>query len=433
MFFSSRNHKSLIKVLYTDTYRTHIKTLLLILKASRLCISIPENHFDIQKKILLVIIKFEECITKAREQKLGEETSYGWERLRDIARYIADWMLRRSINYNRWYIAVLSYAKWPWHIKDDVSCSIPEVEKLYSNSANTIIVNDITHSARIWDFLIVDLGKITNIIETKRNWKKIMDIQKMKYQNSNAQNANVQSLKILDAFENITNENHIKNISLTRNYLDEIHDIIQKAYITWCEIEKLDDLTSVRVLYAYKKSSDAIKLTKMAHKMISKSKDEDNIYHISSFDYFAKRRNRFVTQSIAPYSIFPFSDDICINLMSGALQLSTFINVAVLKEKFEQRWWSVYKDIRQQELKSEDINASNLFHENSVDNSIFKISRDDWYFAYISIHEIFLLWLEFRKVDDLLDLHSILYEESKINKQDRKILLNFTNDNKVFY
>jgi len=62
----------------------------LILKASRLCISIPENHFDIQKKILLVIIKFEECITKAREQKLGEETSYGWERLRDIARYIAD-------------------------------------------------------------------------------------------------------------------------------------------------------------------------------------------------------------------------------------------------------------------------------------------------------------------------------------------------------
>jgi len=59
-----------------------------------------------------------------------------------------------------------------------------------------------------------------------------MDIQKMKYQNSNAQNANVQSLKILDAFENITNENHIKNISLTRNYLDEIHDIIQKAYIT---------------------------------------------------------------------------------------------------------------------------------------------------------------------------------------------------------
>jgi len=75
----------------------------------------------------------------------------------------------------------------------------------------------------------------------------------------------------------------------------------------------------------------------MAHKMISKSKDEDNIYHISSFDYFAKRRNRFVTQSIAPYSIFPFSDDICINLMSGALQLSTFINVAVLKEKFEQR------------------------------------------------------------------------------------------------
>gem|GEM_PF-3679982 len=54
----------------------------------------------------------------------------------------------------------------------------------------------------------------------------------MKYQNSNAQNANVQSLKILDAFENITNENHIKNISLTRNYLDEIHDIIQKAYIT---------------------------------------------------------------------------------------------------------------------------------------------------------------------------------------------------------
>ncbi len=432
MFFIWKDKSKLLnKFIFNDAYNFYVDNVLLpLLKFSRTYLADNEKIIQLQELALKIIMGFEmEMVFLKKENK--NDSVHLYERLKDITKSILDWILRRNLLYNRAYISFLSYSKWPGYLKNDIRYSINKVKKQYLKAGNVIIVNDLTQSSRIGDYLIINNGKIINILETKKNGKVIRGIQKM-----NSMKTDRQWTKILDTFNKINDNVGIKSTVLSKNYLSKVENIIKKTYKSWCEINRLNSLTSIRVIYTHTtKQIDYKKLinqSKKAKKFIQ-NKDSDEILHISNLDFFAKRHNRFITSTIAPYSVFPFDNTTCMDLMSWVLQLSTYINISILKKEFIKNWWIVYEENNKIEVAVDDMNASNFFYENNVDTSIFKVRKDDWYFSTVSIHIILLIGLEFRNYKEILDMYENFYQESKLDKKNKWMLLNFLNDRNIFY
>lgn len=428
-------HQILNKIIFNETYVQHVSLFVPFLEFSRYYFNDPSKIMELQENALKILLWLERKIWLLKKNDTNPDEIYMYDRLRDIIKMILDWILWRVLKYNRAYISLLSYSKWPGYIKQDIEYSLKKIKNDYLIWTNIIIINDLTQSARVWDYLVINNNKLVNILETKGNWKIIKDIKSIQFQEKNTQWTNKQWKKILDTFQRINDNIDIKDIYIHRNYFSKIENIIKKAYESWCEVDRLNKHTSIRVIYANSINpiNNWIKLTKKAKNLIKKD-NNDEIMCFSNLDSFAKKNNRFSTLMLAPYSIFPFDEGVCMNLMSWILQLSTYINITSLKDEFIKNGWIIDESYKtdEVEISLEDINASNLIWENNIDTSIFKIRKQDGYYSIVTFQEILLICLEFRDYKEILVMHEKFYEESKKDKTDRHFSLNFPNDENIF-
>lgn len=420
-------HLIINKLTVKKEYYWYLEMLQQLLSLSRIYFGNWKKLLDTQKLIYQAIILFEEKVAESSTK----EDKFMYKQLRAIAKSITDGILWRETGYNRVYLSMLSYAKWPWDIKEDIQNTIKKIEKDYLSDDQIVLINDISNFIRIWDYLVIKNWKIIDILESKKNGKKIRwieDYRKLKLSK--------QSSKIVETFDYLHNH-PTRNISIKTNYFSELQHCIETSYKEWHCITRLNKNTFVRVIYNQKleRVEDLTKETTKMKKIISE-KENDEIMVMSNYDFYVNKNNRYATSVIAPYSIFPFDNMTCIYLMSWVLQVVTYVNISWIKRSFKKDGWSIEEtrdnDV-EMERKIDDTNASNMFYENEVDMSLFKIRKNDWYYSTFSINELQFIALEFKSYKDLITNHNEQYEEAK--KKDRvtrEYLVTVDSDKEIF-
>jgi hypothetical protein len=155
----------------------------------------------------------------------------------------------------------------------------------------------------------------------------------------------------------------------------------------------------------------------------------------SNLDTFYYENNNFL-KWIAPYSIFPFSDEICIKLMTWEIIINTYINIDLYIDIYKKNGWEVEKV----DSKSNFKNISNkvkkqswLFWEEKTDDT-YLIIRKNGYFQTIPVLEIFRICFEFISPNSILMYSEEQYKKAlkEKNREDKWYAINFTNDNNIF-
>jgi len=60
---------------------------------------------------------------------------------------------------------------------------------------------------------------------------------------------------------------------------------------------------------------------------------------------------KVATPNVAPYSVFPFSEQICAGLLTNSHWLRSFLNVSEVLRRFQDRGWSLEEDPREEYLR----------------------------------------------------------------------------------
>jgi len=61
---------------------------------------------------------------------------------------------------------------------------------------------------------------------------------------------------------------------------------------------------------------------------------------------------KVATPNVAPYSVFPFSEQICAGLLTNRHWLRSVLNVSEVLRRFQERGWSVEEDPREEYLRA---------------------------------------------------------------------------------
>lgn len=413
------------KLSFSEKYYDYLENLRKLLDLSIIYYNNWKKLLDTQILLYKFIILFE---NKCKEENLSKDDIFMYKQLRAIAKSITDGILWRETKYNRVYVSMLSYAKWPWNIKDDVSLTTNKIKKDYLKNDNIVIINDITNQSRIWDYLVLNDYKVIDILEVKKG-NKIRGIDYYKEHKTSKQ-----TWKMLDTF-NYLHSYPVKNIKASINYFKKISKSIEKSYKNGHSTIKLNKYTSIRIIYNQnlKNPNSAIKDSNAIKNSIIDEKS-DEIITISNYDFYVNSNNRYATAVIAPYCIFPFNTKTRIYLMAGILQITSYINITWIKKEFEKENWIIEgnnKD-KKMDISDNDTNASNMFYENRVDMSLFKIKKRDWYFSYFTISELQLIAFEFKSYKDVIKSHNEYYEEAKKDKSSGSHLVTFISDKEIY-
>jgi hypothetical protein len=221
-------------------------------------------------------------------------------------------------------------------------------------------------------------------------------------------------------------------------YFDKVNTAIQKSFIEWYSIEKLNNYMSIRVFYiktfnSLKLDESKIKFLAKKPKQLIKNWEKDYIRMVSNLDTFYYENNMFL-KGISPYSIFPFSDEVCMKLMTWELIIYTYMNIDWLIQLYKDSWWEVEKSFEDLDHIPDTIKKQSwLFWEDIINDSFLTI-RKNWYFQTIPVMEIFRMWFEFISFKSYVKFSEELYKNNlKIkNKENKWYVINFIDDKNVF-
>jgi len=147
--------------------------------------------------------------------------------------------------------------------------------------------------------------------------------------------------------------------------LGELLRLLQQASQTGFAYGAISNFLYVECIdFRFVKDSDKMKsaLHEGREKHLRTWIDREDVFtSMSSADFIAFSAN------CAPFSVFPFPDDICIHLMTGAKMFTSYLNHTEIAREFERRGWQILRgpadiqrDLKEKLAKGEEINPQEL-------------------------------------------------------------------------
>ncbi len=376
---------------------------------------------NLQWHILADMIFAEKTIQGLKEQKQAakpeEDTElidreiFIYELFRNKLKDIGDVLAWKLFDYNRSIIYMLSDHEESGYIqKEGLSGELLTFLMKYHNDGELPIINCITNCLRYGDIVSKTEQGIFNIIEVKSGVRC-------------AKKRGQKQLKAIDDVIFFLNESYKEESGrkwlilpldyYPRNYFKQLTDCIATANNKGYAFKKLNEYSYTTVMNFDKIDNEDIfdKLEDLHRKM---SEGWNGfILGFSNYDRFD------FSPIIMPYSIFPFSEKTCIDLMFGSLSVTTYINFDLLAANFAKSGLNVLKTPK-------DIIES---QPNKLIQEMFVLKLADFVFP-IPPSMIYSLFFEFRHPDlfkkEIIAAKNALEpsEEPYIltyNKQERKI------------
>jgi hypothetical protein len=293
-------------------------------------------------------------------------------------------------------------------------------EEIFLNPKNKAILNDITNFLRIGDITVFDNDKNLEIIEVKgkkrkakpriRRQKKRMS-ELIEFANTESKNVNGKKFQII--YENFKH----------KNYLYLLRDSIKNARNKGYNSILIGDYLILFIFYP-KKIKRINSAQENLKKKYSTIKDEwkkcnDVVIDFSFMDKFDKDLN--FTIASAPYSIYPFANDICADIMNNDVEIRGKFNVSKVLKKFEESGWEVIDDITK--------NGNNNLKK-KMENFFCKI-RKNGFIISIPANTIPQFFLELISPEFLIEQAEFLSKKRKTNDIDI-VLINDLKDKTIW-
>ena len=268
--------------------------------------------------------------------EIVESEVYFHEVTTKVYREIADGIVWRTLGFNRAILFYMVSQPSPGPISiEGIESELMEWSRTFDRQEGIAILNDITTFLRVGDITILKDDGTLEFVEVKTKRPRggaRFSRQKEKLQQtveffSSGEMAFKEETLIIDEFD-------IK----PDNYLNNIHNLIKDAMRDGAAINAIGDHLLVSCIdFRIGSQEQALSILDPILDKTLEKWNEDLVIPLTSLEKSKYGR------TYAPYSIFPFPDDICVALMTGALLLTVILNVSNVMKYFEKKGWKILK------------------------------------------------------------------------------------------
>lgn len=265
-----------------------------------------------------------------------------------VYREIADGIAWRTLGFNRALLYYLVSRPSPGPISlEGIESELLEWSRIYDSREGISILNDITSFLRVGDVTNLKNDGTLEFVEIKT--KRPRGGARFSRQKERLQ----QTVELFSCGKATFKEESLAIDEFDikpDNYLNNVLNLINDAMRVGVAITSIGEHLLVYCLDLRTGSMEKAKtiLDPVIDRTMERW-DGDIIIPLRSLEKFKYGR------TYAPYSIFPFPNDICVSLMAGALLLTTFLNLSKVMEYFEGRGWAISESPEEHLKQSTDI------------------------------------------------------------------------------
>ncbi|MCJ7508799.1 MAG: hypothetical protein MUO85_08740 [candidate division Zixibacteria bacterium] len=327
---------------------------------------------------------------------------------------IADGMAWRLFNYKRTALDIVGATKQESaiHFSTGLEREIFELTK-YCYESRIALLNDLTS--------IIDVGDIT--VRNPDGKLEFHEIKGSKSSNLRIQRQDEKqkrAVKFLnDGFYKDGERTYrIENIDIASdNYLNGVLNVLKDAKNKGYSSNVLSKYLIVECSYVDLFNGQySVERVKEKSRNIRKCWDpKEEVVTLSNI-----MRLKLYPRLYAPYSIFPFPEDICIDLISGRAMVFSHINISKIIEILQNNNWGVVRET-----------SSVPVLGGPSCSSFLTLTRGDFRMPLVG-SEIIRIGFEFMKVNTILDKLEWIFKKSSIDKRDETWFANLSSDKEIW-
>lgn len=360
-----------------------------------------------------------------------EDIQIGITSNRQIARIIktiADGIAWRVLNFDRPFLRIMATpSRYPGSVQlgsKDYKKLEDKAMAIAATRKSKVLLNDITYFLRIGD--LTEVGKKTILWESKKSSKKLKSVYTV-FRKGKKEALSVQMKKLVQAqiardFREIPiGEDSVFIMELPfsfDNYLKEVEGVISEAKIKMFATKQLSDCLIVSCTDQPQMIDHAIKTGERIWEKFN-DKNSWNKKHMitaySNLDSFYDQGGDFI-RSATPYSVYPFSNEDVMGLISGRLFLKSQLDITKVKKMIIGAGWDVEdvdldKTIENMEKIIPQIKAGKN-PEVFIDDTIFTLKRGA-FILKVPMYWVTRIGTEFMKPEVLIKHIEAIYQSSQ--------------------
>lgn len=281
-------------------------------------------------------------------------------------REVIDGMVWRYFDYNRALMYIVADKQPVDLILGDrgLMNSLSELADVFINQGDRAILNDISNFLRIGDVTNIKADGTIEFIEVKSSKRRGARFTRQKERMQETVEFFNTGIKELDDHKFVISDSPVKQ----RNYLKQLKDSILRARKLGYDSILIGNHLIVETIdnVALKDSNKAIEYFSSKHKSIQDrwKKQGDFVFTIFSFEKLEYAKN------FAPYTIFPFDNDIVADILMGKVWIRYRLNNNEVIRIMEKGGWQLIESIF--DMTEEEIKNSNI-----EELSFYKVRKGD--------------------------------------------------------
>lgn len=400
-------------------------------------------------RILAKIYHEKSSLSPSEQKELTgiEEHIFIHEQLIRISKTICDGIAWRNLGYD--YMFILSSARgFGSGAIDYKSPSFRSVyiwaHRISENLQSVVIINDLTRFLRIGDLTDIKDG-IPFIHEIKKYGKDIKNMFTLKKVNGKLSEQAIRLLELQRIA--LTGTAKVGSTNVGKNFIDipidtnfnKVKKLIFKSKVEITVSEQIEPYLTIEVTnFLALMNNKETDLEKLKAKSI---KVPISITHSNWDSFYSDERGNFL-RMVVPYSIFPFTNEDCINFMSGNYLVQSKLDIPKLRSFLHQNGWETI-DTDEKELdnilKQFEANRANMFSLNqplykedtmedvglfTIKRGAFHMSMGTWLYSKLTS--------EFYSSTSLLNILEFAYKRAAERQSGDVYFPVFVDENKIW-
>lgn len=401
----------------------------------------PYNLLSLQLAFVKTISSIEAVISEGKKQLRIAKEKKDKEKIKDIEigitsnrqivriiKVVADGLAWRVLDFDRPFIRVTAE---PSRYPGSVDLDSKEYEKLEESAIaitatrkSRVLLNDLTYFLRIGD--LTEVGEKTIIWESKKSSKQLKSVytifKKGKKQELSNQMKKLVHAQIARDFREIPIGNdkvYIMDLPFRfDNYLKEVGEVIKEARKNMFSTKHLSDCLIVSCTDQEQMINHAIKTGERVWEKFNDKNTWNKKHRITAYsnlDFFYDKDGDFM-RSATPYSVYPFSDDDVMGLISGNLFLKSQLDISRVKKILIKAGWEVEDINLDKSLKNMGkiipLIKAGKGSEVFIDDTIFTLKRGA-FILKIPMYWVTRIGTEFMKPEVLIKHIEAIYQTSQ--------------------
>lgn len=314
------------------------------------------------------------------------------EQLLRISKVIMDGVAWRNLRYNRMLLETSARGTGTGAIdvnKRDFQSEFTWAFRISKQSGRVVIINDLTNFLRIGDLTEIEKG-VALVHEIKKNGKRVINIftlqQKKAKDLLSKQNKRLVEFQKVALTETVMIDGSIiRKVPIyvnVKSHIDKVKILISKTKTTTYEEIQIEPYQKISLIN-FRQVKEAPK-----DKKKEPVRGQLVIVHSNWDSFYYDELGNFM-RLMLPYSIFPFKNRDCMNLMSGHYLLKSELDMSELKRCFRKKGWNIIDpDLKEldkflekiAQLEKSAFTAENLYSSMIDAPPFFTISKGPFHF-----------------------------------------------------